>query len=303
MKIGVPQGLLYSKYRIFIQTFLEELGAEIIVSPDTNKMILDEGVRYCVDEACLPMKIFHGHVSWLKNRCDAVLIPRFMSIREKEYICPMFCGLIELVSNNIPELPRLIDTPVYSVEYGKLMKWAEKTGRAVTEDRRKITCALDEALQRYGQAKTGFNDERYPQRIGLIGHVYNIYDSFINMNLKSKLNGLGIGVITSEHIDRACIDAQVATLFKKPFWTFAQAYYGAAVHMCKSGIADGLIYLSSFSCGIDSVVTELIKSEIGDFPFMVLKLDEHTGEAGFDTRIEAFSDMLKRRSGHGHHLS
>ena len=60
-------------------------------------------------------------------------------------------------------------------------------------------------------------------------------------------------------------------------------------------MADGMIYLSSFSCGIDSVVTELIKIELGDFPFMVLKLDEHTGEAGYNTRLEAFADMLKRR--------
>ena len=40
---------------------------------------------------------------------------------------------------------------------------------------------------------------------------------------------------------------------------------------------------------------ELIKHHIGDFPFMVLKIDEHTGEAGLDTRIEAFVDMLERR--------
>jgi predicted nucleotide-binding protein (sugar kinase/HSP70/actin superfamily) len=28
---------------------------------------------------------------------------------------------------------------------------------------------------------------------------------------------------------------------------------------------------------------------------LVLKIDEQTGEAGFDTRIEAFTDMLERR--------
>ena len=28
---------------------------------------------------------------------------------------------------------------------------------------------------------------------------------------------------------------------------------------------------------------------------MVLKIDEHTGEAGLETRIEAFVDMLERR--------
>ena len=28
---------------------------------------------------------------------------------------------------------------------------------------------------------------------------------------------------------------------------------------------------------------------------LVIKLDEHTGEAGMDTRVEAFIDMLERR--------
>lgn len=303
MKIGLPQGLLYAKYHTFAETFLEELGAEIVTSPNTNKKILDEGVKCCVDEACLPMKIFHGHVSWLKNRCDAVLIPRFIGIKEKEYICPMFCGLIEMVSNNIPELPALIDAPVYSSEYSRLMEWAKKAGGVIQKDENKIAEAFDKAYKAYQSAGAGYNDEGYPLKIALIGHVYNIYDRFINMNLKKKLNELGIGVMTSEWIDPGDIDTEIKTLFKKPFWTFAGDYYGAAVHLSKTGMADGIIYLSSFSCGIDSVVTELIKNEIGDFPFMILKLDEHTGEAGFDTRIEAFSDMLKRRCEIGRHLS
>jgi len=303
MNIGVPRGLLYSKYHVFAETFLEEIGAKIVVSPATNKLILDEGVRYCVDDACLPMKVFHGHVSWLKDRCDAMLVPRLIGIKEKEYICPMFCGSIEMVSNNIPQLPCLIDTPIYSTQNYKLSQWAKKTGSVLTKNENKIMAALDKALQRHGNSKTGFNDEGYPLKIGLIGHAYNIYDKFINMDLKKKLNGLGIGIITSEYINGADIADEVGKLFKKTFWTFAQEYYGAAVCIIKTKKADGIIYLSSFSCGIDSVVIELIKSETGDFPFMVLKLDEHTGEAGFDTRIEAFADMLKRRCGIGHNLS
>lgn len=303
MKIGIPQGLLYSKYHIFAKNYLEELGADVLISPSTNKSILDEGIRCCVDEACLPMKIFHGHVSWLKDKCDAILIPRFMSITEKEYICPMFCGLIEMISNDIPQLPYLIDTPVYSFRYDKLTKWAQGTASTITKDKNKVINALNKAIIRYRSSKAGFNDEGYPVRIGLIGHAYNIYDSFINMDLKNKLNILGIGVITSEHIDTNYIDAEVDNLYKKPFWTFAREYYGAAVSIYKTQKADGIIYLSSFSCGIDSVVTELIKSEIEDFPFMILKLDEHTGEAGLNTRIEVFSDMLKRRCSYGNNLS
>jgi Uncharacterized protein conserved in bacteria len=61
------------------------------------------------------------------------------------------------------------------------------------------------------------------------------------------------------------------------------------------GLIDGIIYVSSFACGIDSVVMELIKERIGEFPLLILKIDEQTGEAGFNTRIEAFIDMIERR--------
>lgn len=148
-----------------------------------------------------------------------------------------------------------------------------------------------------------FNDCDYPITVGLLGHVNNVYDSFINMNIKRKLNSFGIGVMTSECIDKSDIDAEADALFKKPFWSLAREYYGSAVSICNNGMADGIIYLSSFSCGIDSVVTELIRCETDDFPFMILKLDEHTGEAGLDTRIEAFADMLKRRNQNGIDLS
>ena len=40
------------------------------------------------------------------------------------------------------------------------------------------------------------------------------------------------------------------------------------LYLYEKGAIDGIIYISSFACGIDSIVIELIKEEIG-FPFMV----------------------------------
>lgn len=303
MKIGVPKGLLYPKYHRFAETFIQEIGAELVISPDTNKDILNEGTHCCVDEACLPIKVFHGHVSWLKGRCEAILIPRIMGIRKNESLCPYFCGLIEMVKNNITGLPLLIDSPIFSTDDQRLSKWASAAGGYITKNKKKINVAYHSALKEYAASKTGYDDQGYPLKICLIGHVYNIFDKFINMNLKKKLNDRDIGVITTDVINQAAIEASAESLFKKPFWTFARGYYGAAVHICQSGKADGIIYLSAFSCGIDSVFIELVKGVIGDLPIMVLKLDEHTGEAGFDTRIEAFSDMLKRRWARDHNFS
>lgn len=296
MKVGIPKGLLYDKYNPFLHTFFSELDAEIITSVDTSKEILDEGVKYCVDEACLPIKIFHGHVYSIKDKCDIIVIPRIMQLRKREYICPKFCGLPEMVLNNISDMPKAITEPIYATSENDLFKWAKVAGKTITNNNYKIKKAFNKALIVQNKHKAGIKNEGYDINIALAGHPYNIYDNYINMNVVKKLNKLGVGVTTEEYFDDDIIDIQVKSLYKKPFWTFARKNYGFTVNASNEKILDGIIYISSFNCGIDSVTLELIKDKIGDYPFLTLKVDEHTGEAGLDTRIEAFVDMLERRS-------
>jgi predicted nucleotide-binding protein (sugar kinase/HSP70/actin superfamily) len=295
MRVGVPKGLLYYKYYPFIERFLTELGAEVITSIDTNKDILNKGVKYCVDEACLPIKIFHGHVMDIKDKCDLLIIPRIMRIREKEFICPKFCGLPEMIRYSIPDLPKLMTEPIYATSDRELFAWCKKLGRMITRDSSKVKVAFKIALVNQRNFKFGIKDEGYKKNIALVGHPYNIYDTFINMNIVEKLNKLGVGVITEEFVGEEIIKAEAKTLFKRPFWTFASNSYGFTTNIAKNSEVDGAIYISSFACGIDSVILELIKEKIEDFPFLVLKVDEHTGEGGLDTRIEAFIDMIERK--------
>jgi predicted nucleotide-binding protein (sugar kinase/HSP70/actin superfamily) len=295
MRIGIPKGLLYYKYYPFIETFFTELGAEIVISPDTNKDILDEGVKYCVDDACVPIKIFHGHVIALKDKCDMIFIPRIMELQKQEFICPKFCGLTEMITNDIPNLPLVLGEPIYATTKKGLKKWAYDTGSSITKNRFKINKALELALEAQKKHEPLSNNKGFQFKVALVGHPYNIYDNFINMNLVKKLNKFGIGVITEDYLNESQINLSVSKLFKKPFWTFAKNSYGFSTYLSENNEVDGIIYISSFSCGIDSVVIELIKDKVKDFPMLILKLDEHTGEAGFDTRLEAFSDMLERR--------
>jgi len=310
MKVGIPRGLLYDQYHPFFTRFFTELGAELAVSPPTNRAILDAGIQCCVDEACLPVKVFHGHVSCLKAQCDLLFIPRIMRLYRGEYICPKFCGLPEMVLNSIYGLPETITEPFYADSMAGLRKWALRAGARITRDRRRIKAALEAAIAEQLRFKTGYDDQGYPIRVALAGHPYNLYDTFINMNVRKKLNQLGIGVVTEESADEEEMAPEVAALFKKPFWTFARKTYGFIAASVARGRVQGVVYISSFACGIDSVILELVRDRIGDFPMLVLKIDEHTGEAGVDTRIEAFADMLERsgrvedhHSPHGQRLS
>lgn len=295
MKIGIPKGLLYYKYYPFVNNFFSELGAEIITSEDTNREILDLGVKFSVDDACLPVKIFHGHVASIKDKCDFIFIPRFMEVDKGQSICPKFCGLPEMVKNSIPELPQIITEPIYGLNDKKLWEFSKKIGKRLNKGRKSIEKAFIDSLIIQKKFNVGKCDKNYKLKIALVGHPYNIYDNFINMDIIKKLNEMNIGVVTEEYVEKEFIDEEVNKLFKRPFWTFARNSYGFAAHVGEYKEVDGIIYISSFACGIDSIVIELIKDKLNNFPILVLKVDEQTGEAGVETRIEAFTDMLERR--------
>jgi len=53
-----------------------------------------------------------------------------------------------------------------------------------------------------------------------------------------------------------------------------------------------------FGCGPDSMMLEVVQRAAKENrckPFSTIVIDEHTGEAGLITRLEAFVDMLERR--------
>lgn len=325
-KVGIPRGLFYYKYYPLWKTFLEELGAEITISDATNKRILDDGVKTCVDEACLPVKLFHGHVLNLIGKVDCLFIPRLTSISRNEYICPQIGGLPDTVRNTIKGIPPIISSEV-NLRKSKRNSWkaALETGLNFTSDKRSIRNAFNKALYEYrkfrsttkdgsipfytGNSHTkekGNADEKKRLRIAVVGHPYNLYDSFINMNLLQKLEKASIEIITTDMVNESIINANVKSLQKPIFWNFGRKALGSVPYLSNMIKVDGIIYVMSFGCGIDSFVCDLMARRLkheSDIPFILITIDEHSGEAGLNTRLEAFADMLVWRKNNENNVS
>ena len=60
---------------------------------------------------------------------------------------------------------------------------------------------------------------------------------------------------------------------------------------------DGVIFLISFACGPDSLISELIMRDmkVVGLAFLEVIMDEHSGEAGLLTRVESFVEMVRRK--------
>jgi predicted nucleotide-binding protein (sugar kinase/HSP70/actin superfamily) len=78
---------------------------------------------------------------------------------------------------------------------------------------------------------------------------------------------------------------------------FALPSVKEAVTFVREGI-DGLIHLAPFNCSPESVAVSVLPrmARDHDVPLLALSWDEHSGEAGLNTRLEAFVDLLERRA-------
>ncbi len=296
MRIGIPGGLLYPTYKPFISRFFQELGLDVLYSTTSNDEILKLGTENCVDEACLPIKIFHGHVMKLQNECDLIAIPRFVNISYNQSVCPKFDGLPELVKSGTGKTNYIFTEPLYLYDEDKLFKALKKDCKRLGITDEKIKYAFWLAMENQRNTSMGIYETEYEHTVFLAGHPYHIYDDYVNMNIIEKLHKLGIGVITEEWIHRNKKREYFNELIKKPYWLFFMSNYCAARAMEDEHKIDGIVYLSSFCCGTDAFTIEMIKNKVSEqIPLLVVKLDEQRGEAGYDTRLEAFSEILNRK--------
>jgi len=316
LKTGIPRALLYYHYYPMWRIFFEELGAEVVLSDPSTKGVLARGLKYAVDEICLPVKMTFGHVLDLAGKVDYIFLPRMVSVQRREYICPKFLGLPDMI-RRLDGLPPLIDVNVdlYRSKEGAYLA-AKKVGRIFTKNNFKIWMAYRRSLKAHNKyfrlLQLGLLPEEalavledkvkneplpYPGdlTVALIGHPYNIYDNYVSMNMIKRLRDMGVTVVTAEHLPEKVVRSYAAHLPKRLFWTLSQWMIGAAFHYLERADVSGMVHVAAFGCGPDSMTGELIerRARALGMPFLNLTLDEHTGEAGVVTRVEAFLDMVR----------
>ena len=117
------------------------------------------------------------------------------------------------------------------------------------------------------------------------------------MKVFKKLEQLGIKAYVAENLSTEEMNKGLVALNTNLYWANELEISGAAGSFMTNKDIDGVITLTAFGCGPDSLMVERITrySKRLQKPLLNLTVDEHTGEAGFITRIEAFTDMLLRK--------
>lgn len=314
MKIGIPKALLYYYYYPFWKSLFTNLGFEVIVSDKTNEKIINRGIKNSVSEICVPIKVFIGHIyNLLAQDVDYIYVPRFISIKKDITFCPKFLGLPDMIKHSLAEVEGKILTNHIEVESDDISHYSNYlnfTGK-LDISRRRLKKAARKARNEWfafrEKSRNGMlidqiiGDKKVTDSsnteltLGVVGYVYNVYDYFISMGFLDKLRDIDVRILTFEMLKNQVIESELENFDKKMFWEFTNKLLGAGYHFIHKPEVDGIIHITAFGCGPDSILGPFLDAEADKYekPLLRLRIDEQTGESHLITRIEAFTDMIK----------
>jgi predicted nucleotide-binding protein (sugar kinase/HSP70/actin superfamily) len=295
--IGIPKALLYYKYEDLWDNFFHELGCDIIHSPDTNNEILENGKNLSIDESCLSLKLYLGHVNYLVDKADYILVPRISSLHKKEKMCTNFMALYDIVHN-------LFDVPI--LKYNIDVENGESEKKAFLKMGKQLKKSHKETYQAYMKAKRiekrnnkhklikqyHIIETTNKIKVLLVAHSYNTYDKLVGEPIIKYLKELNVEIIYANIFNVDDNKNKYKEISPRLYWTYNKDLLGSIIQYQDQ--VDGIILLSVFPCGPDSLTNEMCIHKVSK-PITLLIIDELKGEAGLQTRIESFIDIIKEQ--------
>ncbi len=187
------------------------------------------------------------------------------------------------------------------------------------------TRAFDQAFSLVSRAKTGpeiaeageearqimssvpYDECKKPLRVGIIGEIYVQLEPFANFFVEEQLGHLGVEVQRSIYLTSYTKHDVLSTKGDMGSRKLAMPYLsqkvgghgqnsvGDIIRYSKLGF-DGVVQLAPFSCIPEIVAKSLVPQLSKDYgiPVLTLFIDEQTGAAGVQTRLEAFVDLMEQ---------
>lgn len=309
-KIGIPYIFFFHDQLPFWSTLLWELGFDVVVSPKTNKEIINLGVENVLSEACFPVKVAHGHIKWLKDSgVKTIFIPSFINLnQDSEFKRAVACPYVQ----TIPYVSRAaigeMDILTLPIDFSRgkdfLISELEKVFKKYKISRKDILRAINsaESSQKEFQKKIKDKGREILSEINstknlsivIVGRAYNAFESGVNLMIPEKLAQLGIISIPMDMLPIE--DIKIKDDWPNMYWRSGQRILKAA-RIIRENPYLYAIYIGNFSCGPDSFILKYFSKEMAGKPFLHLEIDEHSADAGAITRCEAFLDSIISRIG------
>lgn len=315
MKVGIPRGLLFNDFSPLFIPFFKYLGIETVVSDETNRKIINRGLEIVPEEYCFPTKVAYGHVdNLLKKGVDFIFIPHIANTGEPigSYKYSVTCPWTQSAPDLMKSAPKLTEEGLNSemlISPSLFFDWGlnhieDQMKKAVAKmgySTKNVRAALQEGL---------INKKRFDKKIEektkevfdfikkykknepaflVMARPYTAYDANVNNDIINKILDAGYLAVPLELAPIGSID--ISTQMPKMYWIQGQKKLTAIELLNKNKNLFG-IDITYFACGPDTQINQQMRCRTKK-PFLTVEMDEHTGDAGIDTRLQAFFNTVK----------
>ena len=305
IKIGLPEGVYMKEELPFWRYFFHVLGIGT-VRAGSLKHGVKHGKEVAGAEFCAPMSAFHAHVHTLLDRADYVFLPYYLEKkaegknRRRHYCYYSQFAPASISASVAPQLRCKLLMPLlsylYSSFHGKvqLYRMLQKIvpGKITFFD---VASAFDAAV---GFRKTCERrlKEDYQQAVGpgefhvmLLGRPYTVLSPDMNKGIPSIFGRLGVKAFFQDMIPCTGEDIRaMEPLLDEFHWHYAAQILLSAQAAARTKGAYPVL-VTSFKCTPDAFVIDYFKKVMASHqkPYLILQLDDHDSNVGYETRIEA----------------
>lgn len=309
-RIGINKSFLVNTYYPLYSTFFDKLGFEIVVPDSYSK----EGIDQKNASFCYPAELAHGFFHTLiemENPPEYIFLPHFKALpisdgNSSSQVCPFVQGetyylqaafrrkINELKSKGARIFAPLLDLtegletagkPLIETAFQMGVRRKDAISAFKASVKRQKACLAEMDLM--GE-KTLQQLKADPHQIAVVifARPYNGFVEEAHMGIPHKLASRGILVIPFDFL-----------LFNREkskrhmYWGMGQRILQVA-RMVKNHPQLFGTFVTNFSCGPDSFIIGYFRDIMGRKPSLTLELDSHTADAGLETRIEAFIDII-----------
>ncbi len=296
---GLQTGILWAH-------FFDQLGFRLVLTPPTNSKISKVGIEKMVAETCYPVKVSHGHIAELIGKTRYLFMPTMINMPTPEpsetgFYCPMIQSNSYMVRVALDLDPTSILSPIIHMKYDPdtlALEISEQIQKKLHVSKSEIKRAIYYALDMNNQftkelwrkGREILEDQSPDEPIVVVtGRPYNLYDERLNLRLGQNLSKIGVSALPMDFIDVSSVDLSD---FPSMYWGLGAQVLRTAKFIESHHNYFGL-HLTNFSCGADSFLEHFYKHIMGEKPYLILELDEHSAVAGAMTRLEAYKNVIE----------
>jgi predicted nucleotide-binding protein (sugar kinase/HSP70/actin superfamily) len=250
-------------------------------------------------------------------------VPRVVTFEDGDATCTKFYGIYDIVRATFPNAKFVhynidydekqtewkayktlgrellkIKKDIGGSEEPRFARFFKKRGDSVSPER-KIRNAYKNAVNALNDFEKNLENKQEEilksdaLKVLIVAHPYNIYDKLIGEPVTRALDELGAKILYADIPESNSMCNKSKALARSMYWRYNKELTGS-VEYYRDKI-DGIIFMTTFPCGPDSLSIELIMRKIKDVPMTNLIIDSNFGEAGLHTRIESFIDILEAK--------